>query len=273
MAPKKTPDTKETKADAKLAASMEKEAAQSLALTKMQPLAKAINVRMEKAQKNDALADDHRLAASLHLAEAKKIAEEAGVSFKTWCDENVTQDLLSYESARKLAAVGAAKDPALALADLRAGNASANKKHRAKKKAAANAKPDGKQGTKINDPFKHATAALDMLDDKGALSLTQSRAKRLGMVMLPEGEAKKLRSIENGGLDWMKSSFDKLKASDKMTFAAWAAKEIGGTFTSEFDAGAPAKVAKGEAGEAGKMPEIPTTLRRRQPKSAEAKAA
>lgn len=273
MAPKKTPDTKETKADAKLAASMEKEAAQSLALTKMQPLAKEINIRMEKASKADGLADDHRLAASLQLAAAKAIAEEAGVSFKTWCDENVTQNLLSYETARKLAVVGAAKEPAAALADLRAGNASANKKHRAKKKAAANAKPDGKQGTKINDPFKAASVALDALDDKASLSLTQSRAKRLGMVMMPEGEAKKLRATESGDIAGLKVAFGNLKASDKMTFAAWAAKEIGGTFTSEFDAGAPAKVAKGEAGEAGKMPEIPTTLRRRQPKSAEAKAA
>lgn len=272
MAPKKTPDTKETKADAKLAASMEKEAAQSLALTKMQPLAKAINVRMEKAQKNDALADDHRLAASLHLAEAKKIAEEAGVSFKDWCNENVDLTFLTYESARKLAAVGASKDPALALADMRTGNASANKKHRAKKAAIAK-KAEGKQGTKINDPFKAASLALDALDDKASLSLTQSRAKRLGMVMMPEGEAKKLRATESGDIAGLKVAFGNLKASDKMTFAAWAAKEIGGTFTSEFDAAAPAKVAKGEAGEAGKMPEIPTTLRRRQPKSAEAKAA
>lgn len=253
----------------KPAVASEKDAVREMAFIKMQPLAKEINIRMEKAAKMDGQANDHRLAASLQLARAKEIADESTISFKTWCNDNVDLTFLTYESARKLAAVGAAKDPALALADMRTGNAKANKKHRANKKAAAaNAKPEGKQGTKINDPFKAATVALDALDDKASLSLTQSRAKRLGMVVMPEGEAKKLRLIENGDLAGLKLSFGNLKASDKMTFAAWAAKEIGGTFTSEFDAAAPAQVIK-EPGE-GKMPDLPKTLRRRQPNEAKA---
>lgn len=270
MAIKKTED----KAAAKQATADAKEEAKKLAIVKMEPLIKTINSHLEIAAKNDAKADDHRLSASLRLAEAKSLAEAGGVSFKDWCETNLDKTLMiTYETARKLAAVGVSGDKdkaAIALADMRKTNALTNKKHRANKKKAAKV-AEGKKGTTINDPFKAAAAALDALDDKASLSLTQARAKRLGHVVMAEGEAKQLRALENGSLDGVKKAFGNLKASDKMAFCEWAAKEIGGVFTSEFDAAAPAKAVKeAPALKDGEMPPIPAQLRRRQPKQATA---
>src|SRR3990167_3506494 len=73
-------------------------------------LAHEINVRLQKA-------DDHRLSASLKLAEAKEACKAAGISFKTWVSREINQ--ISYPEAARLAKVGASADPAKALEDLR----------------------------------------------------------------------------------------------------------------------------------------------------------
>ena len=99
----------------------------------LKPVAKEINVRLDKAALMDSKADDHRLAASLRLAEARARCNEADINFKSWVGDNVIQ---SYNTVRKLATVGDADDPKAALSDLRAGVKVASQILRDKKKKA-----------------------------------------------------------------------------------------------------------------------------------------
>ena len=108
-----------------------------LVSTKLDPMAKEINVRLEKAAKADSQADDHRLAAAIRLGDAKDFCTDEKVNFKDWCTKNVEQ---AYETVRKLATIGQSEDPAKALEDMRTRNKSDNQKSREKKKAEA-AKP------------------------------------------------------------------------------------------------------------------------------------
>ena len=84
-------------------------------------LAHEINVRLQKA-------DDHRLSASLKLAEAKEACVAAGISFKSWVAKEIRG--LGYPEATKLAKIGAAPDPAKALEDMRRRNAAGEKERR-----------------------------------------------------------------------------------------------------------------------------------------------
>lgn len=95
-------------------------------------LAHEINTRFTLADRHDAQANDHRLAAAIRLAEAKKVCEERKINFRRWAEESVPQ---SYETVRKLAGVGAAPDPQLALETWRARNAVSNAKLRERQKA------------------------------------------------------------------------------------------------------------------------------------------
>lgn len=83
-------------------------------------LAHEINVRLQKA-------DDHRLSASLKLAEAKAACKKAGIAFKGWVLREIKQ--LGYTEATRLAKIGAASDPAKALADMRQQVAARVKRH------------------------------------------------------------------------------------------------------------------------------------------------
>jgi hypothetical protein len=155
-----------------------KAAVKAEATKELVPLAKEINVRIDKANKLDHDADDHRLAAALQLEQARKRCELAGINFKTWTTENVQH--WTYQTVRKLAKVGGSENPTQALTDMREGNAAANKKSRAAKKASAK---------------KAAAAPAEAFS----------------------------------GIEGLKVAFGHLKASEKMTFAAWVAGEVGAT--------------------------------------------
>jgi hypothetical protein len=84
----------------------------ALAVTAPDPLADLahkINVCAAKA-------DDYRVAAAQHLAEAKHICGERGITFKEWVRDNVK---FSYDESRKLAVAGESEDPAKAIEDMR----------------------------------------------------------------------------------------------------------------------------------------------------------
>lgn len=102
----------------------------------MERTAKEISVRLEKADKLDDQADDHRLAAAMKLAEAKGVCRDNKMNFQSWVTTNLKG---SYETLRKLARVGEADDPAQALADMRGKNKEANKALRDRKAAAIEA--------------------------------------------------------------------------------------------------------------------------------------
>lgn len=208
-------------ADAKAVAKVEKE---------LVSVAKEVNVRLEKANKLMSDADDHRLAAALRLAEAKRCCEGVDISFKAWAEANITEQ--SYENVRKLAYVGGQDDPKQALADLRTRTKKAVEAHREKAKVAK--AESAKQITgPAKSPFTVAEESIAKLDEKAAVNLIESRAKKLGMKVLSDGEFKALKkqavseSVRSPSLDTAKEVFGGLKAADKMTFLKWAAAEIG----------------------------------------------
>ena len=100
--------------------------ARSPASQNLTELAHEINVRLQKA-------DDHRLSASLKLAEAKTACKTAGISFKTWVGREINQ--ISYPEAARLAKIGGSPDPAKALEDMRQKKATGAKILRVEKSA------------------------------------------------------------------------------------------------------------------------------------------
>ena len=152
----------------------EKAAEVTKANLKLAPIAKEINVRFEKIAKLEGDANDHRLAASLRLAEAEKVCVEAGIKFKDWAVENVKEQ--SWETVRKLVYVGKSENPKLALADQRKANAKRNQEHRAKKKAAP-AKveaPKPKDVVLALKPEEQTKLVNDVAKDLGLVVRTKS---------------------------------------------------------------------------------------------------
>lgn len=225
-------DAKE-KAAAEAKAKREAEAADKAKVQKqtekeLAPIAKEITVRLEKADKAEHDADDHRLAAALRFAEAEEKCKAGGVSFKKWAEENIK---LSFETVRKLLLVGRAGDEEkarLALEDMRAKNAAANKKSRAKKKTSgATPAPAGKTA-QPKSPFRQADEALAALKEDVALELIKGRAHKLGMAVVPEATAKAAKK----GLEAVIEAFDKLSAKDMLEFVAYVEKKMNGVFKS-----------------------------------------
>ena len=242
-APKKSKSAKLAKKapkkskSAKLAKDLNKKAKDMASLRELVPVAKEINVRLEKASQADGKAFDHRLAAAIQMEGARKICDKRKLSFKKWAEENFA---LAYETVKKLTQVGAADDPKLALEDMRLKNKAANKVMRARKAAEPKASRDPSQGghrdapaatDSPRTPFNVANDAVAALDDKTQLSLIESRAGDLGMSVVAKGNLESLKKAEAGtketGVEGVKFYFNNLKPSDKMPFLEWAAAEVG----------------------------------------------
>lgn len=189
--------------------------------------AKEIEARITAAARDEDKAWDHRLAASLILADVKKTCDENKLNFKKWCEENLKEQ--SYETIRKLASAGAGgeKKAVKAIEDMRARNALANKKLRERKKGA---KPE-KAPARI-DLVAAARAAVDQLTDKKQLSFLTERAKGLGFDFVPQGTAAP-QDTASIGIKEMKDAFSKLNPSARLAFAKWACEEVGGQYMDE----------------------------------------
>jgi hypothetical protein len=205
------------------------------------PIANEVNVRFEKAAAMEGKADDHRLAAALKLADAKKKVEDAGLSFKSWVEKNIK--LQSWENVRKLAVVGASGDPekaALALADLRGKTKKAMQKHRDKKKASRDTSPKTMSVEEVLAAEKPARARKAI----------EKVGSDLGLVVMPKAEADALKQSAKttpiaaearvsakqvADLGLMKQAFIHLSAEDKEDFVKFAADAIG----AEVDFGEP----------------------------------
>ena len=194
---------------------------------KLAPLSYEINVRFEKIEQLEGKADDHRLAAAINLENAKKICAASGIKFKDWAAENVKQ---SYETVRKLAAVGAAPNPQLALEDMRKKNKEANAKLRNKQKT-------GQIERKLFGPVE----VLSQAKPEEALKAVKKFAQDTGLVVISETEHKELRQAEKSAqlkkaepltLESLKSAFSALPARDKMDFVTFATAAVGGKFVS-----------------------------------------
>ena len=125
---------KETERQREVKASKKKDA-KFLASLKSQ--AKEISDGLDKAAVTEGKADDLRLhTAGVMVNVEEKFAQNKpkGVKFKDWCvSSNICVEGVkgrSWENLRKLLAVGKSSDPAVALEDLRAANAVANKRAR-----------------------------------------------------------------------------------------------------------------------------------------------
>lgn len=220
---------------------------------KLSPLANEINVRFEKASKLDGQADDHRLAAALRLNEAKQLCAASGIRFREWVEKEVKEQ--SWETVRKLAVVGGAPNPQIALEDMRGKNKEANKKHREKKKIKETAQ-------KVFGPAEALLAAKP----EEALKAARAFAAEHGLEVVSKTEAKELRQKAKSAemkteepltLDALKAAFNALPARAKMDFVRFAAGEVGGKFVSAIDESDPV-ASKGEGDDLG----IPAGLRR-----------
>ena len=232
-------------------------------LTKLKPIAKEINERLVKADKMTSDAFDHRLAAAIRLEDARKMCQKSGVQFKKWVEANVKQ---SYETVRKLVAVGASDNPKLALEDMRLSTKKRVEKHRAKassEKVLHNTTESSGPSTGLSrTPWEVADDMIASLGDKEQLSLIQSRAHLIGRKVITAKDAEALRAAIAPGnvspaLKAMKKAFKAMKASDKMKFLNWAAKEVGAIVHSSISNGHDEAPIPEKGGE-----DIPESMRR-----------
>ena len=224
------------KADKRSATERKAKGAVTTALKTLAPIAKDINVRMEKAAKMEDDAYDHRLAVALRLAEVNKICSKTkGITFKGWCGENVDQ---RYDTCSRLASVGRSDNPQLALEDLRVKNKLANQALRdrvAEEKAKQpstkkTTTPSGKQSPKLSTP-ERVEAALASTDKAHAQNIIFSLAEGLGFTVVTAEEAKAARAAAKdrklSDVERAKTLISKANGSDQMALLSWLAAEVG----------------------------------------------
>lgn len=242
-------------AKAKETRASEKEKLVAATEKKLAPFAKEVNYKLTKADETQDKADDYRLSAALKLAEAKKIAQEAGVPFKHWAEKNITTH--TFETVRKLALIGESENPAEALKETREKNKTANKALRDQRKS------DPKSSRKLSKPENDVDVALNAIDripDEQRKKLLESVANNEGLAVVPKAEATATRAsvAEDGTVDAAKVAFLALTKVQRKAFVDWAQEKI------TADAAADAAVAGGE------IPELPADLNRRKRKTAPA---
>jgi len=224
--------------------------AETSLMAEVAPIAKEVNVRLGKANKNDSDATDHRLSAALQLGEAEAVFKERkvkGTSFKAWVEQNIVD--LTYESVRKLIPIAKADDPVAALEDYRADNARRNRKSRLANKPATAAAgttttraiPAAPTGSK-DGAYEVAQNAVAQITDTGQVEFARGLAKQHGFVVVDEDAAALVKLAKTKPLDAYKKVFRTLDVKTKLEAVTWAAGEIGQTLSSEF--AAPAAVDK-----------------------------
>lgn len=237
-------------------------------LVALEPIALEINVRLEKAENAEGQAFDHRLAASLNAADAKKRCEKVGIKFKGWCDDNLKQ---TYDTVRKLATIGAAGSPAkvkIALEDFRARTAKHNRDSRARKAASssASAPASSNVGVQVPDscgsvervtatPFSKAFDAVRLLPETDRVQLAREVIIPSGMSVVTKDVAHRANLAGDDLAENIKLSFDRLGEAQRRAFVDWAARRCDGTVSW------PAK-----AEETGDPLDIPPMLDRRKSK-------
>lgn len=150
-----------------------------------------INARLEKAAVQENKADDHRLAAAIHLEEARRTCKGTSIKFRKWVDDNVSQ---SYETVRTLVRIGAAENPKLALEDLRNKSAKANREARARAKkkkpstvSRETSAPSSEEDIPVRTLLDQVKVAFDGLGARDKLQLIAYAAADTGVVATFEG--------------------------------------------------------------------------------------
>ena len=223
----------------------DRKAKHTSALTELAPIAKEINALLETAGDLDRKADDRRLTVAIALERARGVCRTSGLGFRRWVDDNVSQ---GYEECKKLVRIGAAPDPARALADMRAGAAKRSVQLRVRQKKekvsrdaasfAAGARAVA-ESSKAMDPYDVAELAMSQLPDKHAHTLIDERAFSMGMRVVSEADvqvvrqAKKDKPDEFATVAEVKRGFSTLGAGDKEAVVRWAAALIGMTVSGD----------------------------------------
>lgn len=218
--------------DAKAEKAAAKQKIIDAAAKKMDPLAREVNTRFEKIAKLEGDANDHRLSAALRLAEAEKIAGEAGIKFKEWAAANIKEQ--GWEAVRKLLYVGRSENPKAALADMRGQARKAAKKHREGKKDAAPAKAPAKPIDVVMalKPEDQTDVIKKVAKDLGLAVVTKDDEKVITQVR-KEGakpaEAAPVKAKDNSpfGYDAIVRGIGDLKQSEKHKLIRWLAEVLG----------------------------------------------
>ena len=133
-------DVEDVRARVQARAEVAKKARDTGALRQLEPFAKEISIRFEKAAKLDDKAADHRLAAAIQLGEAEGLCKRHKINFKKWAAANFSQ---RWDEVQRLTAVGTSDDPKKAIEDLRAGQRAKAQKKRVQDRADKVALPLG----------------------------------------------------------------------------------------------------------------------------------
>lgn len=215
---------------------------QTTALRNLEPKARTIKARWDKAAKADANADDHRLAAALEMKAAQDMCKEAKINWREWAEANLP---VGWETTRKMVKIASSDDPKAAIADMRAATAQANARLRAKRAsegAKAVSGPKGnvdpaKADAKMT-PIKATEAAFASVTEAGQRSFVETQAKNMGKVLVDPETAKAARKVADAAPeDRAKDAFKALTPDQRMTFLEWAAEEVGATVDiPDFDA-------------------------------------
>lgn len=181
----------------KPAAKQVEKAKHTATLRELSPLARHANAALVNADKSQTRSDDLRLTAAQDLAKAEEICKRDKLSFKTWCEENITK---SWETARQLVRVGKSDDPQAAIEDLRAAAAKRQKKSR-DGQASARQRVTQVQRSANDDgnPYIVALDAAKALDDKDQERLAEEMANRTGHSLVT-AERKKAYENANDGV-------------------------------------------------------------------------
>lgn len=179
-------------------------AAKKAADIELPQIAKEINVRVEKAEKLDGQADDHRLAAAIQTARAEKLLKDSGGDFEEWFKANIksstTGGQLADRTRRLFLLIGRAENPAEKLKEVREGGKAATAKHRLQKAAGETTKDEPVDDDGNPLPAKGKT------DDKTNTSGPE------------DDDADYNRAV---------AAFEKLAAKERMTFLTWASNLVG----------------------------------------------
>jgi len=205
--------------------------AQATALRALAPIAKEVNIRMDKAAKMEDDAYDHRLAAALQLADASERCAKAKIKFKEWCDESINQ---SYETARKLVTIGKSNNPEEALEEMRVKNKLANAALRLRKAIKAPtevvASTAGKKAP-VQTPTIRALEALRVMPDSEAVNLIKSTAQSHGLEVVSSEQARVVREAKftanDSALSRIRTIFDKCSAEEKCQIVDDLSSEVG----------------------------------------------
>lgn len=195
-------------------------------LAALNPIAKEINVRLEKAGKLDGQAFDHRLAAAIKLGEARKLCDDRKINFKKWCETSVT---LAYDSARKLATIGMTENPKAALQDLRERTSQQMKGSRARAVARQSLpeKTNARAKASQSSAFDMATSAAMALSERGQENLVVEVARKVGKAVVSADDAAAMVLRKQSPAEQLWQDWKALTKAARWDFVKRAASDLG----------------------------------------------